>query len=113
MSRLTLRLPQTLHQQLSSLAKTEGVSLNQYIVYALSRQTSMAYTVLPVSEESIQEQKASYAALLQSLGEASPAEIERLMTAREEATPEPELTPDLIQKLRARLTEKQQTDQSN
>ena len=35
MSRLTLRLPETLHKQLTRLADGEGVSLNQYIVYAL------------------------------------------------------------------------------
>lgn len=34
MSRLTLRLPESLHQQLSYQASQEGVSLNQYIVYA-------------------------------------------------------------------------------
>ena len=38
MSQLTLRLPETLHQHLIKLAETEGVSLNQYIVYALTRQ---------------------------------------------------------------------------
>ena len=32
MSRLTLRLPETLHNQLSTLAGAESVSLNQYIV---------------------------------------------------------------------------------
>ena len=36
MSRLTLRLPETLHRQLEAQARREGVSLNQYIVYALS-----------------------------------------------------------------------------
>jgi predicted HicB family RNase H-like nuclease len=43
MSRLTLRLPETLHQQLAHLADSEGVSLNQYIVYALARQTNSPY----------------------------------------------------------------------
>lgn len=42
MSRLTLRLPQTLHQQLIRLAEAEGISLNQYIVYALTRQAASA-----------------------------------------------------------------------
>ncbi|MFM6040510.1 MAG: toxin-antitoxin system HicB family antitoxin, partial [Sphaerospermopsis kisseleviana] len=37
-SQLTLRLPATLHQHLIKLAETEGISLNQYIVYALTRQ---------------------------------------------------------------------------
>ena len=32
MSRLTLRLPDSLHRQLEELASNEEVSLNQYIV---------------------------------------------------------------------------------
>jgi hypothetical protein len=42
MSRLTLRLPETLHCRLVQLAEGEGVSLNQYITYALTRQVSFA-----------------------------------------------------------------------
>lgn len=40
MSRLTLRLPETLHQTLVRQAQAEGVSLNQMIVYLLTRMTS-------------------------------------------------------------------------
>ncbi|MCP3959433.1 MAG: toxin-antitoxin system HicB family antitoxin [bacterium] len=39
MSRLTLRLPESLHQNLARQARTEGVSLNQMIVYLLTRMT--------------------------------------------------------------------------
>ncbi len=106
MSRLTLRLPQTLHTQLAGLAESEGVSLNQYIVYALSRQTTLAYTVQPVSERAIREQEASYTALLQSLGQASFAEIEELMAEREKVEPEPGLTPEVLEKLQLRIAEK-------
>ena len=60
MSRLTLRLPETLHQQLTNLAEGEGVSLNQYIVYALTRQVTLAYSVSSVSEEEIQQQNLSF-----------------------------------------------------
>ena len=42
MSRLTLRLPESLHQNLVQQAKTEGISLNQMIVYMLTRMTSGA-----------------------------------------------------------------------
>lgn len=45
MARLTLRLPSTLHDQLVALAKAEGVSLNQYIVYSLARQAASASVV--------------------------------------------------------------------
>lgn len=40
MSRLTLRLPSSLHQNLASRAQSEGVSLNQLIVYLLTRTTT-------------------------------------------------------------------------
>jgi hypothetical protein len=40
MSRLTLRLPESLHQTLVDQAETEGVSLNQLIVYLLTRMTT-------------------------------------------------------------------------
>lgn len=37
MARMTLRLPDSLHDVLASRAKDEGVSMNQFIVYALSQ----------------------------------------------------------------------------
>ncbi len=40
MSRLTLRLPESLHQALSTQPQSEGVSLNQLIVYLLTRMTT-------------------------------------------------------------------------
>lgn len=103
MSRLTLRLPQTLHTHLTDLAETEGVSLNQYIVYALSRQATMAYTVRPVSDQAVREQRASYTALLNSLGTATSEEIEATLAEREKAEPEPGLTPEVVARLRQRM----------
>ncbi len=42
MSRLTLRLPESLHRALGQRAETEGVSLNQLIVYQLARINTVA-----------------------------------------------------------------------
>lgn len=41
MSRMTLRLPESLHRQLTEQARQEGVSLNQYLVYSLTRLVSV------------------------------------------------------------------------
>ena len=71
MGRLTVRLPETLHKELTALAHQEGVSLNQYIVYALTRQVMLAHTIQTVPEEEVSRQLASAEALLQSLGQAS------------------------------------------
>ncbi len=103
MSRLTLRLPETLHRQLETLAQTEETSLNQFIVYALTRQVTLAYTIQPLSDRAIAEQKASFTTLLQDLGQASFAEIEQVMAAREKTEPEDGLTPEVIQAITSRI----------
>ena len=103
MSRLTLRLPETLHQQLTNLAEGEGVSLNQYIVYALTRQVTLAYSVNSVPKEEIQQQKLSFNSLLQELGKASSAEITTALTERETVSPEKDLDAATIVLLQQRI----------
>ncbi len=79
------------------------MSLNQYIVYALTRQATLAYTVQQVPEKAIREQRAAYNALLQSLGGASAGEIAAALDEREAAEPEEGLTPEVMARLRRRL----------
>src|SRR5262245_14148353 len=105
MSRLTLRLPETLHRQLEVQARREGVSLNQYIVYALSRQLVQNYTVHTVPEEAVAQQQAQFTALLRQLGQASPEAMSAVLAARDHVEPEPDLTPDVVAQLRARLVQ--------
>jgi hypothetical protein len=76
MSRLTLRLPNSLHQQLEQMAENEQISLNQYIVYALTRQLTM---------------------------QASFDETQQALAARETVEPEPGLTPEVVGSLRAKI----------
>ncbi|MDJ0680058.1 MAG: YlcI/YnfO family protein [Xenococcaceae cyanobacterium MO_167.B52] len=103
MSRLTLRLPETLHQQLINLAEGEGVSLNQYIVYALTRQVSSSYTVQIISEEDCQQQEKNLNLLISQLGEANVKEIETALSQREVVKPEPELTPDIVNRIKTKI----------
>jgi hypothetical protein len=55
MARLTLRVPDSLHAGLAERAKKEGVSMNQYLVFALSR--------IAAADE-ISDQKVRYNTLL-------------------------------------------------
>lgn len=103
MSRLTLRLPETLHQQLTRLADGEGISLNQYIVYALTRQTTLAYTVLAISDAEVKQQQQAFQSLTKKLGEASDDEIESVLATRQLVEPEPELSSDVITLLQERI----------
>ena len=41
MARLTLRLPDSLHDTLVACADKEGVSVNQFLVYALTQVTAL------------------------------------------------------------------------
>jgi len=104
MSRLTLRLPDSLHQQLESLAGNEQVSLNQYIVYALTRQVTMDYTIQAVPEKALAEQRAQYTTLLQTLGQASFAEIQKALDDREQAELDPGLTPEVAAALQKKFS---------
>lgn len=103
MSRLTLRLPETLHRQLATQAQREGVSLNQYIVYALTRQLTQSYTVQVLSEDAVTQQQVQFTALLRELGQASPQALTAALAAREPVEPEPGLPPGLMTRLRTRL----------
>ncbi len=103
MGRLTLRLPESLHHELESQAERESVSLNQYLVYALTRHISMAYTVREIPEAAIEQQRVAFASLLESLGKASSSEIQKALAARERVELEPELPLDVAARLRQRI----------
>lgn len=108
MSRLTLRLPETLHQQLANLAQGEGISLNQYIVYALTRQVTSAYTVKVTSKEDREKQQHNFNNLVAQLEKADAKEIDRLLSQREVVQPEPELTPDIVNRLKVKIRNQKQ-----
>ena len=103
MSRLTVRLPETLHRQLETLAKQEHTSLNQYIVYALTRQITQTYTVEEVSHQALREQRIAYETLLDRLGQADDDEIRDVLAQRDVVDPEPDLSEDAVRKLKARM----------
>jgi uncharacterized protein (DUF1778 family) len=103
MSRLTLRLPETLHQKLSRLAESEGVSLNQYIVYALTHQTALGHAIRVIPESEVEQQQQAFQLLIDRLGQASSAEIESVLAAREQVEPEAELIPEIVDRLREKI----------
>lgn len=106
MGRFTLRLPETLHNELESRAEQEGVSLNQYIVYMLTRQVASTYTIQVLPETSVKEQRARYDKLLDSLGEtASLEETKAFLAERETAEPEEGLSEDVIARLQKQISD--------
>lgn len=103
MGRFTLRLPETLHNELELRARQEGVSLNHYIIYALTRQVASTYTIQVLPEASVQEQRAHYDTLLANLGKSSLAATKKFLVEREPATPEPVLTEEMIARMKQKF----------
>jgi len=86
------------------LAEYESISINQYVVYALTRQVTQAYDVQEVPDKVIRQQRAAYIALLQSLGQASFEEIKEVLDEREEVELEIGLNPEVIEKLQNQIS---------
>ncbi len=105
MSRLTLRLPDSLHRQLKAAARKENVSLNQFIVYALTRQMS-SYEIEETPAEEVRRQEENFFWLLEQLREGTPEEIRRALDAREPAEPEEVMAWPQVQQLRQRVRSK-------
>ncbi len=104
MGRFTLRLPETLHQQLDEQAQLEGVSLNQYIVYALTRQVTPSFTIQFLPEESVQKQHQHYQELLNSLGKASEKQAVANLAKREMAGSEERVPDEMIARIEAKIS---------
>jgi hypothetical protein len=54
-------------------------------------------------DEHVIQQQVQFGALLEELGQATPAMLTTALAARDPSIPEPELTPDVLTRLRARL----------
>lgn len=107
MGHIELNLPETLYHQIENVAQRENVSVDQYVIYALTRQITMGYTVFPLPEEDILEQEASFTKAVESLGPpASPDEVKAFMARREIAEPERRLDPELVKHLQNKISER-------
>ena len=103
MSQLIVDVPETLHRQLLALAADEGVALDDYILYALTRQTTWAATLQPISPTMANQQCESFAALLHTLGRADTSAIEQALAEREFVEPEADLPADVVHLIKQRL----------
>jgi hypothetical protein len=107
MNQVTLRLPDTLYHQLESLANQEGVDLTHYLLYLLTRQVATTYTVQVLSPEEVAQQETDYTNLLQTWQTASTSKIEEILATRELVEPEPELRPEIVAKLKQKISLRQ------
>ena len=108
MRRLTLRLPETLFHRLELLADSEGVSLNQYLVYSLTQSVARAYRAIPVAQDEIEKQHAQFNQLITLLGVVSDEEFEAILAEGEFDESGTGLDQDVVTRIEAKIGDARQ-----
>ena len=103
MGRFTIRLPDTLHQELERQAQHEGVSLNQYVVYALTQKVTPSYLIQVQPDADIERQQQRIQALLKKLGEPDRTIASEYLATREVETDVDPGTAALLARVEAKL----------
>ncbi|MDP8568044.1 YlcI/YnfO family protein [Methylophilus aquaticus] len=67
MSALTIRIPESLHQNLKALAEREGVSANQFIASAVAEKMASVLTLNYLKSEAAQAKRADFEAFLDAV----------------------------------------------
>lgn len=103
MSVINLELPETLLKNIKAQAQRAQVSVEQYIVFTLTRQSTPAYEVKPATAEEVHEQELKFAALRQSLGQPDIEETKKVLQTREQVEPESDLDPPAAEMLQLKF----------
>jgi hypothetical protein len=106
MNNVTLALPDTIYQKLEWMAQTEGLSLSQYLLNAMTAHAVANYRVRATSEAERLQQQKDFQALLNRVALASDEEMDRVLAEREQVSPDPDLSEDTIAKFRALIEER-------
>ncbi len=78
MSTLSLRLPDSLHEEIKSLAKKEGISINQFISSAVAEKMSALLTEEYLVKRAKRGNKKSFLAAMEKVPDVEPADEDRL-----------------------------------
>jgi len=78
MSTLSLRLPNTLHEQAKKLAQKDGISLNQFITLAVSEKAAALTTKEYLEERAKRGSRETLLAFLAQAPDVEPEEYDRL-----------------------------------
>jgi len=78
MSTLTLRLPESLHENIKNLAKHEGISIDQFLVSAAAEKMSALLTEDYLENEAKKGQKKDFEKVLRAVPDTKPDECDKL-----------------------------------
>jgi hypothetical protein len=78
MSTISLRLPDSLHEQIRKLANVDGISINQFISTAAAEKLAALMTVDYLEERGKRGTRQRFEAALKRLPDAEPADDDKL-----------------------------------
>ena len=78
MSTLSLRLPDSLHKEIKSLARKEGISINQFISSAVAEKMSALLTESYLRERSLKGDKEFFLRAMSKVPDTEPSDEDRL-----------------------------------
>lgn len=78
MSTLSVRLPDSLHQQIRLLAQQEGVSINQLIASAVGEKVSSLMTESYLAERAAKGNKANFLTVMAKIPDTEPEAFDKL-----------------------------------
>ena len=78
MSTLSLRLPDSLHKEIRSLAQKEGVSINQIISSAVAEKISALMTEKYLKERTLKGDKEAFLKAMSKVPDAEPSDEDKL-----------------------------------
>jgi uncharacterized protein (DUF1778 family) len=78
MSTISLRLPDSLHDQIRKLAKVDGISINQFISTAAAEKLAALMTVDYLEERAKRGTRQRFEAALERLPDVEPADDDKL-----------------------------------
>jgi len=78
MSTLSLRLPNSLHEEVKSLARKEGVSINQFISSAVAEKMSVLLTESYLKEKPLKGNKKSFLEAMSKVPDVTPSDDDKL-----------------------------------
>lgn len=73
MSALTIRIPESLHQNIKTLAEKEGISANQFIASAVAEKMASVLTLEYLRNEAATANRADFEAFLSAVPSVEPS----------------------------------------
>ena len=78
MSTLSLRLPDSLHDQIKKLAAEDGISINQFVVSAVAEKTSAFLTANYLEERGEMSSESKFKRAISKVADDEPEEFDKL-----------------------------------